>query len=153
MRLALVSVLSAYMIVSSGARAETTWTYEEVHDPYENVTSHQAIGGGVRADGGFTAIALICAKGVLAVVMVDDAPLDLFGPVTVRYRFDEAAEATRTWVHGNGQASSYDDAREFAAAVSTHDRLRIRLAAGVERELSLVEAPPHVQRVLTACEE
>ena len=58
---------------------------------------------------------------------------------------------TRSWVHANGQATSFDDAAAFAAQVMTHDRLRIRRGEGAVREFSLSDAPPQVQRVLDAC--
>ena len=92
--------------------------------------SHQAVGGGAQSDGDFAAIAIVCERGVLAAVMLDEAPHGVFGPTPIHYSFDEGAWMTRSWVHANGQATSFDDTAAFAAQVMTHDRLRIRRGRG-----------------------
>ncbi len=143
--------LATLLLLSSGAGAETRWAYTAEHDPYEDMMSHQAVGGGAQSDGDFAAIAIVCERGVLAAVMLDEAPHGVFGPTPIHYSFDEGAWMTRSWVHANGQATSFDDAAAFAAQVMTHDRLRIRRGEGAVREFSLSDAPPQVQRVLDAC--
>ncbi len=149
MRPAILALL--LLALALPVRAETVWAYSAEHDPYEGIMSHQAIGGGAQVDGDFAAIALFCEGDVLAIVMLDEAPYPVFGPTPIHYSFDDGEWTTGTWVHANRQATSFDEAAEFAKRILAHDKVNIRRGDGATREVTLTAAPPHVQRVLSAC--